>query len=88
MAKCNTCRYYMRLGEWCDVIEDSTDGDIERDCNFYIRITNGGRIRSMSDEELAEFMYGKDVPWCNDSECPSETCKDCFREWLQKEVEE
>lgn len=50
--------------------------------------TNADRIRSFSDEELADFMYAKDIPWCNDSECPTETlCKDCFRKWLQQEVE-
>ena len=38
---------------------------------------------------MADFMYAKDIPWCDDSECPTETlCKDCFRKWLQSEVEE
>ena len=54
-----------------------------------ITITNADRIRAMSDDELADFMYAKDIPWCDDSECPTETlCKDCFSKWLQSEVEE
>ena len=52
-------------------------------------MTRGDEIRSMSDEELEDFMYAKDIPWCDDSGCPTETlCKDCFRKWLQSEVEE
>ena len=42
----------------------------------YTRITNADRIRSMSDEELAEFL------------CPSEEECGEWVEWLQSEVEE
>ena len=65
-------------------------------------MTNGDRIRSMSDEELAEF-YCNDVDACppgSDMKCidelyahgegpyPSdEQCRKCWLNWLRKEGE-
>ena len=58
--------------------------------------TNADRIRSMSDEELAELLdsvdnggiRALDVDYPCD-ECTQKTeCEDCFKEWLQSEVEE
>lgn len=61
--------------------------------------TNADRIRSMTDEELAEFllkvntayaepcMIGeKDCKW-GDYPTHDKGCKDCFLDWLQSEVE-
>lgn len=61
--------------------------------------TNADRIRSMTDEELAEFllkvntayaepcMIGeKDCKW-EDYPTHDKGCKDCFLDWLQSEVE-
>ena len=76
MGKCDKCKNY---SEKYDCAE----------CKPDYKTTNADNIRSFSDEELADFMYAKDIPWCDDSECPTETlCKDCFRKWLQQEVEE
>lgn len=52
--------------------------------------TNADRIRAMSDEELAEFMYSSDIPWCDDKICREgdNRCRECFKKWLQSEVEE
>ena len=62
----------------------------------YKRMTNADRIRSMSDEELAEFLdiieqdgiqsqYGGVPCDC----CTEKTeCSSCWVEWLQSEVEE
>ena len=59
-------------------------------------ISNADRIRSMSDEELAELLdsvdnggiRALDVDYPCD-ECTQKTkCEDCFKEWLQSEVEE
>ena len=97
MAKCKNCTNLYNLsdendvivGKWCPKTNDSPDVEAERECGYYKRMTQGDRIRAMSDDELADFMYAKDIPWCDDSECPTETlCKDCFRKWLQSEVEE
>lgn len=66
-------------------------------------MTNGDKIRSMSDEELAEDIlqtpaYETCIRFCKNRECccellesdngvPEEWCKQCLLEWLQKEVE-
>ena len=41
-------------------------------------MTNADRIRSMSDEELAEFIYDKN----------EDGSYEAWLEWLKKEVEE
>ena len=57
-------------------------------------ITNADRIRSMTDEELADF-FGKLKldDGCNDwppgeIKCDGLSCYDCWLDWLKKEVEE
>ena len=58
-----------------------------------IAITNADRIRSMSDEELAEFLIKTDcclaksehVDCSNQEECG--VCEEMIRAWLQSEVE-
>ncbi len=54
-----------------------------------IAITNADRIRSFSDEELAEFLckVKSDYQWA-DHEFPSEEECGEWVEWLQQEVEE
>lgn len=60
--------------------------------------TNADRIRSMSDEELSEFLLkvnteneqpcmidGGDCKW-EDYPTRDKGCKDCFLEYLRKEV--
>lgn len=69
----------------------------------YKRMTNADRIRSMSDDELAELLYSiqnleDKVKFCkNKIECdnildsgkeiPDNMCKQCLVDWLQSEVE-
>ena len=57
-----------------------------------IAITNADRIRSMSDEELAEFFLEKmDCAACpayEDVACEHDMCLENIKEWLQSEVEE
>lgn len=63
-------------------------------------ITNYERFRSMSIEELADFIYSHDDD-LNDkicksihAECPfgddvePDNCKDCIKNWLESEVAE
>ena len=81
---CKLCKY-----ENCSMESKECMGCKQNSVDKYKRMTQADRIRAMSDEELADFMYAKDIPWCDDSECTTETlCKDCFRKWLQQEVEE
>ena len=59
--------------------------------------TNADRIRSMSDEELADYIFGvsvheKPCVLCSDDcdfcELTDEECKNKTLKWLQSEVEE
>ena len=61
--KCRNCFFYRN--EWCEKIVDSPDPEEARDCNYFRDMTNADRIRAMSDEELAEFLYqvGYDNGW-------------------------
>ena len=65
----------------------------------YTPMTNADAIRNMSDEELAEFLLkvnsayaepcmlsGGDCKW-EDYPTRDKGCKDCFLEYLRKEVE-
>lgn len=51
-------------------------------------LTNADRIRSMTDEELAEEM-GTTIDRCPPSStiCPKGGCQDCWLGWLKQEVE-
>lgn len=60
-----------------------------------IAITNADRIRSMSDEELAEFLFENTNCDCCNIQCPDKlncpSMSSCYcrhLEWLQSEVEE
>ena len=54
-----------------------------------IQMTNADRIRAMSDEELAEFLYNGDVEYCHVGLCKDgETCRICCLRWLQMPAEE
>ena len=66
--------------------------------------TNADKIRSMSDEELADLFYSfqnleDEVKFCKNKgvcidilddgeEIPDAMCKQCLVEWIQSEVEE
>lgn len=49
--KCNNL-----VNDWCEKVIDSPDTDMQRDCQHFREKTNADRIRSMTDEELAENM--------------------------------
>ena len=52
--------------------------------------TNADRIRSMTDEELAEVLFGSCIEQMGVEECshPEEACKSCVLDWLRAESEE
>ena len=52
--------------------------------------TNADRIRSMTDEELAEALFGCCIEHMGVEECshPEEACKSCVLDWLKAESEE
>lgn len=76
---------------------EKIDGkDINVGNNEYIKMTNAERIRSMSDEELVDFLPIAFDLICNPTEeCMMVACyhgecvktKECALKWLQKEAE-
>ena len=109
MAKCKNCTNLYNLSDENDVIVGKgcpkinniiPDVEAERKCRYYKCITQGDRIRSMSDEELAEFI-SKVNRTCivdalgGDTQCDYEdvNCTECkakfcgIQKWLQSEVE-
>lgn len=52
--------------------------------------TNADRIRSMTDEDLAEVLFGSCIEHMGVEECShsEEACKSCVLEWLWEESEE
>lgn len=98
MAKCKNCKHlgYLfdgdEVGErvWCGNIADSPVLDMERDCEYYVPQTNADRIRSMTDEELAEVLFGSCIEHMGVEECshPEKACKSCVLDWLKAESEE
>lgn len=51
--------------------------------------TNADRIRSMTDEELAEVLFGSCIEHMGVEECfhPAKACKSCVLDWLKAESE-
>ena len=90
MAKCKNCKkldYVLNsgvpVGRWCVEKCDSPDIERERSCCKYVPMTNADRIRSMTDDELAEHFSGlirdtKELEYCQD--------KDDWLKWLKQEV--
>lgn len=50
-------------------------------------MTNGDRIRAMTDEELAESLSGS-VACTHVTGCLDTSCYECTLEWLKQEVSE
>ena len=71
---CKGCKY-----EHCSPESKECQGCKQNAVDKYTRMTNADRIRSMSDEELAEFLAN--FAWDNEP-----TKKETY-EWLQSEVE-
>lgn len=96
--KCKNCRNLVKridddgtLYDFCGMVIDSPDSEIERDCKYYVVATHADRIRSMSDEELAKWLWfkvGKCPPF---DVCPSQCipceARYCWQEWLQQVAE-
>ena len=90
MADCKTCEYE-KVCEMPDFVRNNL-----KLCKTYtpkIKRTNSDKIRSMTDEELAEFLYGLDHYW-DDGQCilrindnHLNDYKDDILDWLQSEAE-
>jgi hypothetical protein len=80
MADCAKCK---TKADFCCYCDDGSEFEPQ---------TNADRIRSMSDEELAEF-FARRSPcnyYCNykDISCMGIGCKQGILEWLKSEVKE
>lgn len=95
MAKCKNCVRLFKdydeenqvvRGNWCDKIFSDPDVEEERECIWYKPMTNGDRIRRMTDEELSEIIFcpcDMNVVTCCDEECDT-----CVIRWLKGEHSE
>lgn len=102
MAKCKNCTNLYNLsddndvivGKWCPKVNDSPDTENERDCENYKCMTQGDRIRSMSDEELAQFIEQISVDSIDTISFGTKDYEEIWEhketalKWLQSEVEE
>ena len=70
--KCNNL-----VNDWCEKMIDSPDPDMQRECQYFCEKTNADCIRSMDDEELAEFL----IDLADDGNLR-------IREWLKQPAEE
>ena len=52
--------------------------------------TNADHIRSMTDEEMAEWYFKEffpEAPYCTKEECfPEDDCVKCLLDWLKQEA--
>ena len=69
--KCNNL-----VNGWCEKVIDSPDPDMQRYCQYFCEKTNADCIRSMDDEELAEFL----IDLADDGNLR-------IREWLKQPAE-
>lgn len=99
---CDNCLYCF---EKCICTKKKTRLDLPENkeitsCAFYekrIIKTNGDRIRSMTDEQLAEFIANdcleisdkicNGCPQTDYSKCGEKACTDYIKKWLQSESE-
>ena len=102
MAKCKNCTnlYNMSnendeiVGKWCPKTNDSPDVESERECRHYKCMTQADRIRSMSDEELAEFIEQVSTDSMETISFGTKEYEEIWEhketalQWLQSEVEE
>ena len=85
-GKKSRCEYYTAVSNYAEKCKDFEEK----------KHTNADRIRSFSDEELADYIFGvsvheKPCVLCSDDcdfcELTDEECKNRTLEWLQSEVE-
>ena len=78
MAKNVVCKKCNNLvNDWCEKVIDSPDQDMQRDCQYFCEKTNAQKIRSMSDEELADVLR----------EFATKPMQGSFLEWLKQPEE-
>ena len=87
------CRFEHR-GDCCNIGSLWYLCKCEQPCDTIVPITNADRIRDMSDEELAEFIFEAPAVPCDmkisammkENNCND--CTSCIIEWLKQPAEE
>ena len=72
---CKKCNNLVNC--WCEKVIDSPYPDMQRDCQHFREKTNADRIRSMSDDELADVLR----------EFAKKPMQGSFLKWLQQPAE-
>lgn len=83
--RCETCVYKAKQESEYPCVSCS-----ENAVDHYKMMTNGERIRQMSDKELAEFLENfKDCEHCafSEKECCKKPCSSGIKKWIQSESE-
>ena len=83
--KCNNL-----VNDWCEKVIDSPDQDMQRDCQYFCEKTNADRIRSMSDEELADMLWKTGRNYravCADPVVDYNEHRDHLIDWLKQPAE-
>lgn len=82
--------------QFCLEQKNRNSPDYAKECEFYEPKTNADKIRSMTDEELADFIQRVEIGDfnCNDygktfcDMCDGQyECDDCLKYWLKQPAE-
>lgn len=88
---CQNCTHFDRDMQCCRLTCIVRHEGKERECDTFERriVTNGDRIRAMSNEEIAEFLEENNCPpgMDSDARCPAR-CSICWLNWLNAEAKE
>ena len=91
MAKNVVCKKCNNLvNDWREKVIDSPDPDMQRDCQHFCEKTNAQKIRSMSDEELAEMLWKTGRNYravCSDPVVDYNEQRDNLIDWIQQPAE-
>lgn len=95
--KCKNCKNHCKridddgtLYNWCGLIVDCPDPDLERACKYFKVASNADKIRAMTNEELAKLIDGnlcEIVCGGITSYCYGD-CEKHILDWLKQEAEE
>ena len=103
MEKCKNCKNlkYKDDGReryaWCPLIGDNPNLEFDRFCGGYKTMSQGDKIRNMTDEELVKLLIGSCSESMGMEHCPHDdeflsakdlkkSCSNCAMEWLKSEV--
>ena len=87
------CHWFKGHGDcFYDGVPPSNSPSACEECRFFKAPTNADKLRSMSDEELAEFITARHyTPHCPVPQCEADEttdCEQCWLAWLRKESED